>query len=187
MATGKVKRFNTAKGYGFIEQDKGGSDIFMHIYSFEDRSLKKMEIGQRVSYEVTTDKRGKPAAAKVKCLVGNHRGDDRMDNVSCQKLCVGKLGFSLGIASALFTFLLGIGGKLIGYGGPVIVLYASIYPGFSPTFLGSLIGAIWAFIGTFLFILVAGLIYCLSTKVCQYGCYRKRSCGKRKKIDGQEG
>ena len=68
MATGKVKNFNTDKGYGFILPDEGGADMFMHISSFEDRSLKNMAVGQRVSYEVTTDRRGKPAADKVKCL-----------------------------------------------------------------------------------------------------------------------
>ncbi len=107
-----------------------------------------------------------------------------MDNASCKKLCIGKLGFSLGIASAFFTFLLGVGGKLFGYGSQVIAVYASIYPGFAPTFLGSLIGAIWAFIGTLLFVLVAGLIYCLSAKVCQHCCCRKRFCDNRNKIDG---
>ncbi len=68
MATGKVKNFNTDKGYGFILPDAGGADMFMHISSFVDRSLQEMESGQRVSYDVTTDRRGKPAADKVKCI-----------------------------------------------------------------------------------------------------------------------
>ena len=68
MATGKVKNFNTEKGYGFILPDAGGADMFMHISSFVDRSLQEMKSGQRVSYEVTTSRQGKPAADKVKCI-----------------------------------------------------------------------------------------------------------------------
>ena len=68
MATGKVKMYNGDKGFGFIVPDEGGSDMFMHISNFEDKSLQTISPGQRVSYEVTANRQGKPTADKVKCI-----------------------------------------------------------------------------------------------------------------------
>lgn len=67
MPNGKVKFFNTTKGFGFIEPDGGGKDCFVHISAVERSGLDTLREGQRVSYEVTTQK-GKSAAANLKAL-----------------------------------------------------------------------------------------------------------------------
>jgi len=67
MATGKVKWFNTTKGYGFIQPDDGGNDVFVHISAVEQAGLNNLEEGQGVSYEVQ-DNRGKSAATDLKLL-----------------------------------------------------------------------------------------------------------------------
>lgn len=61
MATGKVKWFNTTKGYGFIEPADGGKDVFVHISAVERAGLQALAEGQEVSYEVV-ENRGKSAA-----------------------------------------------------------------------------------------------------------------------------
>ena len=65
MAIGTVKFFNTAKGFGFIRPENGDKDVFVHISAVERAGLGTLKEGQRVSYEVVTD-RGKPAAANLK-------------------------------------------------------------------------------------------------------------------------
>ena len=64
MATGTVKWFNAAKGYGFIQPEDGSRDVFVHISAVEQSGLGTLNEGQRVSYEVVTE-RGKSAAAKL--------------------------------------------------------------------------------------------------------------------------
>lgn len=64
MATGTVKWFNPAKGFGFIQPDQGGADVFVHISALEGTGLKTLNEGQRVSYELATQ-RGKTAAANI--------------------------------------------------------------------------------------------------------------------------
>ncbi len=64
MATGVVKWFNPAKGFGFIQPDAGGADVFVHISAVEAAGLKTLNEGQRVSYELETQ-RGKTAAGKL--------------------------------------------------------------------------------------------------------------------------
>jgi CspA family cold shock protein len=64
MATGTVKFFNTAKGYGFIQPEDGSKDVFVHISAVEAAGLGTLAEGQRVSYEVVTE-RGKPAAGNL--------------------------------------------------------------------------------------------------------------------------
>lgn len=67
MATGTVKWFNNQKGYGFIEPEEGGPDVFVHISAVEAAGMKTLREGQRVSYEVTTDpKKGKSSATNLK-------------------------------------------------------------------------------------------------------------------------
>ncbi len=67
MATGKVKWFNAQKGYGFIQPDDGGKDVFVHISAVERAGLESLFEGQAVSYEVQTDRRtGKAAAGNLK-------------------------------------------------------------------------------------------------------------------------
>lgn len=61
MAIGTVKFFNTTKGFGFIRPENGDKDVFVHISAVERAGLGTLTEGQRVSYEVVTE-RGKPAA-----------------------------------------------------------------------------------------------------------------------------
>jgi len=56
MNKGKVKWFNSAKGYGFIEQDGGGSDVFVHISEVENAGLRTLSENQSVSYEIENNK-----------------------------------------------------------------------------------------------------------------------------------
>ena len=66
MATGTVKWFNTTKGYGFIEPEDGGNDIFVHISAVQRSGLQGLAEGQKISYELVTDKRtGKTAAGNL--------------------------------------------------------------------------------------------------------------------------
>lgn len=67
MATGKVKWFNNAKGYGFIQPDAGGQDVFVHISAVEKAGLKTLAENQKVSYELTTE-RGKTSAANLQLI-----------------------------------------------------------------------------------------------------------------------
>jgi len=63
MATGTVKWFNGQKGYGFIQPDEGGADVFVHISAVQRSGLNSLDEGQKVSYEIVQDKRtGKSAA-----------------------------------------------------------------------------------------------------------------------------
>lgn len=65
MATGKVKWFNPTKGFGFIAPEQGGSDVFIHISALERAGLRTLNEGQRVSYELATEK-GKTSAVNIK-------------------------------------------------------------------------------------------------------------------------
>lgn len=56
---GTVKFFNADKGYGFIKPDDGGRDIFVHITAVERAGLASLSEGQRVTYEIEPDKKGK--------------------------------------------------------------------------------------------------------------------------------
>ena len=66
MSTGTVKWFNTQKGYGFIQPDDGSQDVFVHISAVERAGLYELREGQKVSYELTQDRRsGKLAADQL--------------------------------------------------------------------------------------------------------------------------
>ncbi len=66
MNTGTVKWYNETKGYGFIQPDDGGKDVFVHISAVERAGMRNLIEGQRVAYEVLTDKRsGKDAAGNL--------------------------------------------------------------------------------------------------------------------------
>ena len=65
MATGTVKWFNTTKGFGFIRPEDGGDDVFVHISAVESAGMGSLTEGQRVSYDVVSE-RGKNAAGNLK-------------------------------------------------------------------------------------------------------------------------
>ena len=65
MATGTVKWFNVQKGFGFIQPQDGGKDVFVHISAVQAAGLAGLNDGQSVSYEVVTE-RGKQAASNLK-------------------------------------------------------------------------------------------------------------------------
>jgi len=64
MATGTVKFFNNVKGFGFIQPADGGKDVFVHISAVERSGMSSLVEGQKVSYEVVTE-RGKLAASNL--------------------------------------------------------------------------------------------------------------------------
>ena len=67
MATGTVKFFNAQKGFGFIVQDGGGPDVFVHISAVERAGMNDLREGQKLSFDIETDpRRGKSAAANLK-------------------------------------------------------------------------------------------------------------------------
>lgn len=57
METGTVKWFNDQKGYGFIQPDNGGKDVFVHISAVERAGLRGLAEGQKISFELVTDRR----------------------------------------------------------------------------------------------------------------------------------
>ncbi|GGK23633.1 cold-shock protein [Salinarimonas ramus] len=66
MHTGTVKWFNATKGFGFIQPDEGGADVFVHISAVERAGLRGLNEGQKISYEIVADRRtGKSAADKL--------------------------------------------------------------------------------------------------------------------------
>jgi CspA family cold shock protein len=66
VATGTVKFYNSQKGYGFIQPDDGGKDVFVHATALEQAGLRGLVEGQKVSFDVETDRRsGKPAASNL--------------------------------------------------------------------------------------------------------------------------
>jgi cold shock protein len=67
MATGTVKWFNEAKGFGFIQPDAGGPDVFVHISAVERAGIPDLNEGQKIAYEIVADKRtGKSSADNLK-------------------------------------------------------------------------------------------------------------------------
>ncbi|OYX31934.1 MAG: cold-shock protein [Caulobacterales bacterium 32-69-10] len=67
MATGTVKWFNATKGFGFIQPEEGGPDVFVHISAVEKAGLRGLNENQRVEYELQNE-RGKTAAVNLKTL-----------------------------------------------------------------------------------------------------------------------
>ena len=66
MATGTVKWFNATKGFGFIQPDDGGADVFVHISAVERSSLGSIKEGQKLNYEIERDQRsGKMSAGQL--------------------------------------------------------------------------------------------------------------------------
>jgi len=67
MAIGTVKWFNTQKGFGFIQPDDGGKDVFVHITAVQNAGLRGLNEGQKISYDVMME-RGKSAATNLKTI-----------------------------------------------------------------------------------------------------------------------
>jgi CspA family cold shock protein len=65
MATGTVKWFNSAKGYGFIQPEDGGKDVFVHVSAVERAGLRGLNEGQKISYDLEAE-RGRTAAVNLK-------------------------------------------------------------------------------------------------------------------------
>lgn len=65
MPIGTVKFFDSAKGYGFITNEGGGGDAFVHISAVEAAGMSTLEKEQRISYELENDKRGKTSAVNL--------------------------------------------------------------------------------------------------------------------------
>jgi CspA family cold shock protein len=69
MAIGTVKWFNGQKGFGFIQPDDGGADVFVHISAVERAGMHGLNDGQKISYEIMADKRsGKSSAENLQSI-----------------------------------------------------------------------------------------------------------------------
>jgi CspA family cold shock protein len=67
MATGTVKWFNTTKGFGFIQPDDGGKDVFVHISAVERSGIRHLTEGQKIEFDLVADRRsGKQSAENLK-------------------------------------------------------------------------------------------------------------------------
>jgi CspA family cold shock protein len=67
MASGTVKFYNSAKGYGFIQPDDGGKDVFVHTTALERAGIRNLVEGQKVSFDVEADRRtGKTSATNIR-------------------------------------------------------------------------------------------------------------------------
>ena len=67
MPTGTLKWFNETKGYGFIQPDNGGNDVFVHVSAVERSGMRGLAEGQKISYELETDRKsGKESAGNLK-------------------------------------------------------------------------------------------------------------------------
>ena len=70
MATGTVKWFNGTKGYGFIQPDTGGEEVFVHISAVERAGLRGLNHGQKVNYEIVQDRRSGKSSADNLSVAG---------------------------------------------------------------------------------------------------------------------
>lgn len=68
MATGTVKWFNAQKGFGFIQPDAGGKDVFLHISAVERAGMAPPKEGQKVSYDLEADRQGRSSAANLRAV-----------------------------------------------------------------------------------------------------------------------
>ena len=78
MQKGTVKWFNAQKGFGFIQPDAGGPDVFVHISAVERAGLRGLNEGQKIGYEIVADKRtGKSSADSLQAVYALRCGENR--------------------------------------------------------------------------------------------------------------
>lgn len=65
MANGTVKWFNSTKGFGFIEPEQGGKDIFLHISAVERAGISRLDDGQKVTFDIETGRDGRESASNL--------------------------------------------------------------------------------------------------------------------------
>jgi len=68
MATGTVKWFNATKGYGFIQPEDGGKDVFLHVSAVERAGLQSPQEGQRLQFDLETGRDGRTSAGNIRYL-----------------------------------------------------------------------------------------------------------------------
>jgi len=68
MATGTVKWFNATKGYGFIQPEDGGKDVFLHVSAVERAGLQPPQEGQKLSFDLETGRDGRTSAGNIQYL-----------------------------------------------------------------------------------------------------------------------
>jgi cold shock protein len=68
MATGKVKWFNATKGFGFIQPETGGADVFVHISALERAGIRDLREGQLISFDLVPNNKGKTSAENIKLV-----------------------------------------------------------------------------------------------------------------------
>ena len=68
MPTGTVKWFNVTKGYGFIEPDDGGKDVFVHITAVQRSGMEGLNEGQKIAYDMQEGRNGRMAASNLKTV-----------------------------------------------------------------------------------------------------------------------
>jgi cold shock protein len=68
MATGTVKWFNAQKGYGFIQPENGGADVFVHISAVERAGMDNLREGQKLSFELEQGQRGRVSAVNLRAV-----------------------------------------------------------------------------------------------------------------------
>ena len=100
---GKITSWNDGKGYGFISPLSGGKQVFIHINAFSNRN-RRPEIGQVVTYGISSDKQGCPCAVKA-TLAGDRLQQNEKNNI--ESISIGTAGVFIGIVA--FSV---VGGKL---------------------------------------------------------------------------
>lgn len=65
MATGTVKWYNATKGYGFVQPDNGGKDVFLHVSALERAGLNSIADGQKINFELETGRDGRASASSI--------------------------------------------------------------------------------------------------------------------------
>ena len=100
---GKITSWNDGKGYGFISPLSGGKQVFIHINAFSNRN-RRPEIGQVVTYGISSDKQGRPCAVKA-TLAGDRLQQNEKNNI--ESISIGTAGVFIGIVA--FSV---VGGKL---------------------------------------------------------------------------